>query len=69
VAHGENHCQWRWDEECLARTSRTYKSEESMGGTCSASSNRLVRTRMLGGVGRMVSDGHPYPISSFLIAK
>jgi RNA-directed DNA polymerase len=28
----------------------------------SASSNRLVRTRMLGGVGRAVSDGRPYPI-------
>ena len=24
--------------------------------------NRLVRTRMLGGVGRAVSNGRPYPI-------
>jgi len=31
---------------------------------CSDSRNRLVRTRMLGGVGRAVSDDGPYPISS-----
>jgi hypothetical protein len=27
--------------------------------------NRRVRTRMLGGVGRAVSDDRPYPISPF----
>ena len=31
--------------------------------TCSSSWNRLVRTRMLGGVGRVPGNGHPYPIS------
>ena len=40
--------------------------ENSVGGPCSASSNRLVRTRMLGGVGAAVSDGRGYPISSVL---
>jgi hypothetical protein len=30
--------------------------------TCSSSWNRLVRTRMLGGVGRVPGNGHPYPI-------
>ena len=31
---------------------------------CSASRNRLIRTRMSGGVGRAISDGGPYPIST-----
>jgi hypothetical protein len=30
----------------------------------SASRNRLMRTRTSGGVGRAVSNGGPYPISS-----
>ena len=30
---------------------------------CCYSGNRLVRIRMLGGVGRVASDGGPYPIS------
>ena len=38
------------------------ESEDSLGKTCSSSLNRLVRTRMLGGVGKVPGDGHPYPI-------
>ena len=64
LAHGENHRQWCRDDECLVIVSGRGESEESLGESCSSSSNRLVRTRTLGGVGRVLGDGHPYPISS-----
>jgi hypothetical protein len=66
LAYGENHCQWCRDDECLVRVSGRGESEESLGESCFSSSNRLVRTRMLGGVGRVLGDGHPYPITSRL---
>ena len=45
--------------------SRRRAIDPALGETCLASLsdlNRLVRTRMLGGVGRAVSNGRPYPI-------
>ena len=62
LAHGENHRQWCRDDECLVRAAGRGESEESLGESCSSSSNRLVRTRMLGGVGRAAREGRPYPI-------
>jgi hypothetical protein len=35
-----------------------------MGGACSSTLNRRMRTRTYGGVGRVVSNDRPYPISS-----
>ena len=64
LAHGENHSQWCRDDECLVRATGRGEPKESMGGTCSASSNRLVRTRTLGGVGRAAREGRPYPITA-----
>jgi hypothetical protein len=60
LAHGQNHRQWRRDAERLVTRSRTSQLEDSVGGTCSASSNRLVRSRMLGG--GVPGNGRPYPI-------
>jgi len=45
--------------------SRRRASAPALSETCLTSLsalNRLVRTRMLGGVGRAVSNGRPYPI-------
>jgi len=39
-------------------------SQVRMGQTCSTSTNRLVRTRMLGGVGGGASNGPAYPIGN-----
>jgi len=36
--------------------------KDFVGRACSASSNRVVRTRMLRGVGAAVSNGRGYPI-------
>ena len=63
VAHGQDDCEWCRYDECLVILARCLESEDSLGKTCSSSWNRLVRTRMLGGVGRTVSNGRPYPIS------
>ncbi len=46
------------------RHARSRKSYWHMGRTCSTSSNHVVRTRTLRGVGRAVRNGGPYPISS-----
>ena len=62
LAHGEIHCQRRGTEQRMAARPRTAQHEVTLGRACSASSNRLVRTRMLGGVGRVPGNGHPYPI-------
>ena len=51
------------NDERLASTSGAYQLKESVGKSCSASLNRRMRTRMYGGVGRVASDGHPYPIA------
>ena len=42
----------------------TDSCEDSLGATCSPSSNRLVRTRMLGGVGAGRGNPPGYPISA-----
>ena len=45
--------------------SRRRAIDPALGETCLTSLsdlNRLVRTRMLGGEGRAVSNGRPYPI-------
>ena len=62
LAHAQDHCQRRGAEQCVACRTRTAQHEDSLGTACSTSRNRLVRTRMLGGVGRVTSDGGPYPI-------
>ena len=63
LAHGQNHRQRCWDDECVVTRTGHAEPENTLGGTCSASPNRLMRTRMSGGVGRAVSNGRPYPIS------
>ncbi len=63
LAHGKDHCQWCRNDEQVAAGAGTGEPEESLGVTRSTSLNRLVRTRMPGGVGRAVSNGRPYPIS------
>ncbi len=45
-----------------ARNVRTSFAQTTLVRPCSASRNRLVRIRMLGGVGRVVSNDDPYPI-------
>ena len=62
VAHGQNHCQRGRDDECLAARSGTGVAEITLGQACSAPSNRVVRTRMLRGVGGGRSDPPAYPI-------
>jgi transposase len=59
LAYGENHCQWSRDDEQVAAGAGTGEPEESLGVTRSTSLNRLVRTRMPGGVGRAVRNGRP----------
>ena len=55
------HCRSSSDRpRCLRRTTQP---EDSLGRACSASSNRLVRTRMCGGVGGVRSNAAPIPIS------
>jgi hypothetical protein len=49
-------------DELLARCSRTTQPEESLGPACSASLNRLVRARMLGGMVMVTGDDGPYQI-------
>src|SRR6056297_610856 len=63
LAHGQDHCQWGRDDERLVARARDVEPQITLGGTCSASPNRLVRTRLLGGVGRASRKGRPYPIS------
>ena len=48
----------------VARAEQPALSDDhSVARTCSTSSNRVVRTRTLRGLGRAVSNGGPYPIS------
>ena len=58
----------------VARAEQPALSEDhSVVRDCSSSSNRVVRTRTLRGVGRAVSNGGPYPIprllASWLVKK
>ena len=63
LAHGQDHCQRRRADQCVACRTGTDQHEDPVGRACSATSNRLMRTRMSGGVGRVTGDGGPYPIS------
>ena len=54
------------DAQPVARATRTAFAQTTLVRPRSASRNRLVRTRMLGGVGRAVSNDRPYPISAIL---
>ena len=55
------------DAQQVAGATRTAFVEATLEPACSASRNRLMRTRMLGGVGRVPGNGRPYPIyASFL---
>ena len=56
-AYGKDHCPRCRDNERVAAGAGTGEPEESLGCTCSTSLNRLVQTRMPGGVGRAVRDG------------
>ena len=62
-------CHTHCDVEQVAGATRTSFVKATLGRACSSSRNRLVRTRMLGGVGRAVSNGRPYPISSKPLAR
>jgi len=60
---GQDNRKFCRHDERLVSFARCRESENPLGRACSSSWNRLVRTRMLGGVGRTVSNGRPYPIS------
>ena len=62
LADGQNHRQRRWDDQGLARRTKLAQHEPPMGTACSASSNRVVRTRTLPGVGAGTGDRPGYPI-------
>ena len=68
MANGQNHCQRGRDDERLAARSGTGVAEITLGQGCSTPSNRVVRTRMLRGVGGGRSDPPAYPIRSFPIS-
>ncbi len=61
-AHVQDNRRRRGTDECVACRTRHVKHEDSLGRACSTSSNRLMRTRMPGGVGRVTGNGGPYPI-------
>ena len=65
VAHGEIDRYGSRPHQRLAARARTCLAEIPLGPTCSPSSNRVVRTRTLRGVGRAVSNDRPYPILCF----
>ncbi len=69
LAYSQDHRQWcRYGQRMAGRT-RTHLPQSNLGRTCSDWSNRLVRTRMLIGVGRTVSNGRPYPIYLALVCS
>ena len=53
------------DAQQVAGATGTAFAQTTLVRPRSASRNRLVRTRMLGGVGRAVSNDRPYPIWAF----
>jgi hypothetical protein len=62
LAHGQNHRQRRRDDQRLVARARITLAEISLGRACSASSNRVVRTRTLRGVGAGRGNPPGYPI-------
>ena len=55
------------DAQQVAARTRTAFAQATLVRPCSASRNRLMRTRMSGGVGRVTGNGDPYPISLALL--
>ena len=53
---------------CLAEQG-VFVSQDLMGRACSSSLNRRMQTRTYGGVGRVVSNDHLYPISYLITAS
>lgn len=51
-----------WLQDFKTSRPRLAEPQDALVRACSASSNRVVRTRTLRGVGRAASDGGPYPI-------
>jgi hypothetical protein len=68
LAHVQDNCQWRRTDQRVARRTRTVKHQYPLGTACSATSNRLLRTRMYGGVGAGPSDGAAYPIRPYHVS-
>ena len=62
MAPWEKHRHGNWVNERLVCRARANLAEESLVASCSPSSNRVVRTRTLHGVGRAVRNDRPYPI-------
>jgi hypothetical protein len=61
------HCQWSRDDNAWLQNQGVISLKSlwaQLAPRCSSHRglNRLVRTRMPGGVGRAVSNGRPYPI-------
>ena len=69
LAYGKDDRKWCRDDERLVSFAGCLESENPQGRTRSSSWNRLARTRMLGGVGRVPGNGHPYPISTTLMCR
>ncbi len=55
------------DAQQVAGATGTIFAQTTLVRPRSASRNRLMRTRMSGGVGRAISDDGPYPIYSIVI--
>ena len=69
LASFENTRNTNCDAQQMAGEPWTSFAQTTLVRPCSASRNRLVRIRMLGGVGRVTGDGGPYPIHyRFVIA-
>ena len=66
LAHGQDNRQRCGHDKRVAADSRRHELKDSVGGTCSASLNRRMRTRTYGGVGRASGDRRPYPISALI---
>lgn len=66
VRYGQDDLKRCRDDERLVSFAACLESENPQGRTCSSSWNRLVRTRIYGGVGRAAAEGHPYRICRIL---
>ena len=63
LAYVQNNRQRRGADECVACRTRTAQLKDIVGQACSPSLNRRMRTRMSGGVGRVIREDGPYPIT------
>jgi len=62
LAHGQNDRKWCRNDERMVSRSGSLESQDIMGRTCSSSLNRRMQIRMSGGVVRVVSNDHSYPM-------